>query len=190
MYSVLERDFECVEECTVRRWLTQTMGWYHGWFSRHCFFFCSSAASLQLFLCVPLSVTSLRLRLSFPSAYRDAHTYAPVCVCLCYSILCTENSYSIFSLLLGFSFHLYWAARRFVLHMYMYMDLVVMSAHTDCRLYGPTFHAYIFSALFSFTAFVVISFVRLVSFSLLLLLLLLPLLVCRVHFSCLWKIDI
>lgn len=141
-------------------------------------FFCSSAASLQLFLCVPLSVTSLRLRLSFPSAYRDAHMHAFAHVCVI-PFYVQRNSYSILfsSPWLQFSFILDRAPFR-IAYVHVHRFICDERAHRLSILWPYVSRLYFF-------AFVVISFVRLVSFSLLLLLPLLPLLVCRVHFSCL-----
>lgn len=145
MYKVLERDFECVEMYTVRRWHTQTMGWYHGWFSRHCFFFLFCCFLITFSVCSPLCHIAQTPSL-FPFRMSKC-----TCMRLCMSVLfhfIYKKFVFDFFLLLGFSFHLYWTARRFVLHMYMYIDSFVMSAHTDCRLYGPMFQAYFFPLYF------------------------------------------
>lgn len=146
---------------------TQTMGWYHDIFE-HIFSFFLLLLRLLLpynFFCVFPSLSH-----SQPPSHSLPHIYmcSWVCLCVCVILLYTENSYSIFfSPRLRFSFILD-RAPRFILHIFV----CAHNAHRYIRLYALCFTLIFFSALFSFTCFVVISFLSPLFFSLLLLLLL------------------
>lgn len=103
------------------------------------FFFVLSAASLQLFLCVPLSVSA---SISFLSAYHDIHLYACVCVCVCVILLYIENSYSIF-FFSSASVFIYIGPRAvsYCIHSFVH------SAHRY-SIVCSMFHAYIFFPLY------------------------------------------
>lgn len=130
---------------------TQTMGWYHGiseWFV--CLllllmvFFFSLSSSPLLFL---------NFFYVFPSL---SHSQPPSLLRgpgVCMMWLCTENSYSIFSPR-HIGFHLYSTVLRCAMCVPNAFRRAE-SAHDDVRLYAM-FHAYIFSALFSFAVCIII----------------------------------
>lgn len=132
---------------------TQTMGWYHDiseWFV-------CLLLLLMVFFFSSLSSSSPLLFLNFFYVFPSlSHSQPPSLLRgpgVCMMWLCTENSYSIFSPR-HIGFHLYSTVLRCAMCVPNAFRRAE-SAHDDVRLYAM-FHAYIFSALFSFAVCIII----------------------------------